>query len=122
MRCFPFRFFYNNNGSNKSYFMSIFSSFPVSFNLRLAYFDVQDYGARIYAYENDVLYQFSVPAFNNRGFRTYLNIRYRIIKGIDFWLKASNTHYTNISEISSGPNAVIGNNLTEVKMQLRFKF
>lgn len=97
-------------------------SFPVSFNLRLAYFDVQDYGARIYAYENDVLYQFSVPAFNNRGFRTYLNLRYRIIKGIDFWMKISNTHYTNISSISQGPNAVDGNNLAELKAQLRFKF
>ncbi|MGB1017842.1 MAG: ComEA family DNA-binding protein [Chitinophagales bacterium] len=97
-------------------------SFPVSFNLRLAYFDVQDYGARIYTYENDVLYQFSIPAFNNRGFRTYLNVRYRIIKGIDFWLKISNTHYTNINEISSGSNAALGNNLTELKAQLRFKF
>lgn len=97
-------------------------SFPISFNLRLAYFDVQDYGARIYAYENDVLYQFSVPAFNNRGFRTYLNVRYRIYKGIDLWLKVSNTHYTNISTISSGPNAVNGNNLTELKAQLRFQF
>lgn len=97
-------------------------SFPVSFNFRLAYFDVQDYGARIYTYENDVLYQFSVPAFNNRGFRTYLNLRYRIIKGIDFWLKVSNTHYTNISTISTGPNAVLGRNLAELKAQLRFKF
>lgn len=97
-------------------------SVPVSFNLRLAYFDVQDWGARIYAYENDVLYQFSVPAFNNRGIRAYLNVRYKIYKGIDFWLKVSNTHYTNISEISSGNNAVIGNNLTEIKTQLRFKF
>lgn len=97
-------------------------SIPVSFNLRLAYFDVQDWGARIYAYENDVLYQFSVPAFNNRGVRTYLNIRYRIIKGIDFWLKISNTHYTNISTISSGANSINGNNLTELKTQLRFKF
>lgn len=97
-------------------------SFPVSFNLRLAYFDVQNYGARIYAYESDVLYQFTVPAFNNRGIRTYLNIRYRIYKGIDFWFKVSNTHYTNIDKISSGPNAAIGNNLTEIKAQLRFKF
>ncbi len=97
-------------------------SVPVSFNLRLAYFDVQDWGSRIYAYENDVLYQFSVPAFNNRGIRAYLNVRYKIYKGIDFWLKVSNTHYTNISEISSGNNASIGNNLTEIKTQLRFQF
>jgi len=97
-------------------------SVPVSFNLRLAYFDVQDWGARIYAYENDVLYQFSVPAFNNRGIRAYLNLRYKIYKGIDLWVKISNTYYTNISEISSGVNAVKGNNLTELKTQLRFKF
>ena len=97
-------------------------SSPVSFNFRLAYFDIQDWGARIYSYENDVLYQFSVPAFNNRGIRAYLNVRYRIIKGIDFWFKISNTHYTNISSISSGVNSVEGNNLTELKAQLRFKF
>lgn len=97
-------------------------SFPLSFNYRLAYFDVQGWNARIYAYENDVLYQFSIPAFNNRGLRMYLNLRYRIIRGIDVWLRLAHTYYTNIATISSGTNEVPSNHLTELKIQLRFKF
>ena len=41
-------------------------------DVRLAFFDVDDYDARIYAYENDLLYTFAVPAFNGRGQRAYV--------------------------------------------------
>ena len=96
--------------------------FPVSFNLRLAYFDIQDWDARIYAYESDVLYQFSIPAYQNRGFRTYFNARYTIYKGIDFWVRYALTYYTNLKTISTGTNAINGNQLSELKAQLRFQF
>lgn len=97
-------------------------SFPVSFNLRLAYFDIKDWGAKIYAYENDVLYQFTVSAFNNRGMKTYLNVRYTVIKGIDLWFKISNTYYTGIYSKTSAQNDLKGKNIIGFKTQLRFKF
>lgn len=39
---------------------------------RLAFFDSEAFGARVYMYEYDLRYTFAVPAFNGRGDRAYL--------------------------------------------------
>jgi len=67
---------------NKGYLLYqdvIFKSnqFPISFTTRFAIFDVDDFDARIFAYENDLLYTFSIPAYSGKGTRFYLNARYR---------------------------------------------
>ncbi|GAB4256995.1 MAG: helix-hairpin-helix domain-containing protein [Vicingaceae bacterium] len=95
---------------------------PYSFAFRYAMFDTDSYNARIYAYENDVLYAFSIPAYYNRGTRTYLTFRYKIRKGIDVWLRYATTIYNNVDVISSGLEEIKGNTKSEVKAQLRFKF
>jgi hypothetical protein len=97
-------------------------SFPMSFSTRFALFDVQSFSAAIYAYENDILYQFSIPAFNNRGARFYVNIRYRVTRFMDLWFRVSQTYFTNIDVIGSGLTRIDGNKLTEVKAQVRFRF
>jgi hypothetical protein len=43
---------------------------------RFALFDTEDYDNRQYAYEKDVLYAFSLPAYNGRGTRQYLLLQY----------------------------------------------
>ncbi len=96
--------------------------FPVDLSARLAWFDTESYNSRIYAYENDILYTFSIPAYYGRGFRTYLNLKYEITDKLDCWAKISNTHYTDREIISSGHNEIQGNNKTELKFQLRLKF
>ncbi|MEP7171570.1 MAG: hypothetical protein ABI855_19520, partial [Bacteroidota bacterium] len=68
---------------------------PFSFNLRYALFDTQSYDSRIYAYENDLLYVYSIPFYYNRGSRFYVMLQYRVRKGIDIWLRYSQTLYTN---------------------------
>jgi len=88
---------------------------------RLALFDVEDYDSRIYAYENDLLYVFSVPAYYNRGVRIYGLVSYKITNKIQFWLKLANTWYENVDEIGSGLNRIDGSNKTEVRCQLRIK-
>ena len=52
-----------------------------------------------YAYENDVLYAFSIPAYYNRGTRTYLSAKYRVMRGIDVWLRYGLTYYDNVDVI-----------------------
>jgi hypothetical protein len=94
---------------------------PVSFSVRVAWFFTDSYNTRIYAYENDLLYTFSIPAFYGKGIRSYLNLQYRVSSKIDFWFKIANTGYTDRDEISSGYNAISGNNRTELKIQLRVK-
>jgi len=46
-----------------------------SMNGRLAYFHTDGYNSRLYAYENDVLYSFSIPALYGEGIRAYLNFQ-----------------------------------------------
>ena len=90
--------------------------------LRLAYFNTDDYDSRIYAYENDLLYQFSVPALYGEGLRFYLNGKVKVCEKIDFWVKASRSWFIGVESIGSGYGQIDGAKKTEVKFQLRFKF
>ncbi len=97
-------------------------SSPISLTFRYALFDTDSYNSRIYSYENDVLYYFSIPAYYYRGSRTYLTLRYTIKKGVDVWLRWAQWYYSNRSTINSGLNEIQGNTKTEVKIQFRLKF
>lgn len=97
------------------------SKIPLNISARIAYFNTDSYYSRIYAYESDLLYTFSIPSFYGSGFRTYLNISYKISKNIDCWFKIANTSWSDREVISSGYNEISGNNKTELKFQLRLK-
>lgn len=99
-----------------------FTNFPIKINGRLAWFSTKSYDSRIYAYENDILYTFSIPAYYGKGIRTYANISYRLANNIDFWLKLGNTYWTDRNTIGSGYSLIEGKNKTELKIQLRLKF
>ncbi len=94
---------------------------PLSLAFRFAVFDAS-YNARIYAYENDVLYGFSIPAYNYKGTRTYLTLRYTIRRGIDVWLRYSQFYYPEKDVQGSGLTEIQGKTKSEVKAQVRFKF
>lgn len=94
---------------------------PLNLAVRLAYFNTESYNSRIYAYENDLLYTFAVPAFFGEGFRTYLNLKYKISEKAEIWFKLANTFQSGAESISSGYNEITGNQKTEVKFQLRLK-
>jgi hypothetical protein len=95
-------------------------SFPVSFSTRLAYFDTDTYNSRIYAYENDVLYAYSFPAYYYRGMKFYANIRYDITRNISLWLRVANLFYADRPTIGSGLEEIDGKHRTDIKVQLRF--
>lgn len=97
-------------------------SYPLSLMVRYLLFDIDDYDARIYTYENDVLYSFSTPAFQDRGFRFYLNGRWDITERLAFWAKYSITRYRDKKTIGSGLDMLEGNKRQELKVQLRYKF
>ena len=97
-------------------------SSPVTFSLRYLLFDTDDYNSRIYAYENDVLYAYSIPGFFYRGSRFYIVTKYRVARGIEVWLRYANTHFANRNIVGSGLDEIKGNNKSEVKAQLRLTF
>ncbi len=94
----------------------------LSANLRLQYFETNDYNSRIYVYESDVLYSVSIPAFYDKGFRYYLNLNYDITKKMQCWLRWAQTIYSDRNVIGSGLDEIEGNKKTEIKMQLQYKF
>ncbi len=99
-----------------------FGRYPLRITLRYALFDTDDYNARIYLFENDMLYAFSIPAFYEQGTRLYLLLKYSLGKHLDLRFKYATTHYTDKNEIGSGLNKIQGNRYSEVKVQMVCKF
>lgn len=91
-------------------------------NMRFAVFDTGGFNSRIYAFENDVLYAYSVPAYQGRGMRCYLNGRYTPGRGVDVWLRYALLNYSEQETVGSGNDMISGNRRSEVKVQLRFQF
>lgn len=99
-----------------------FQNIPLKLYARYALFDTDGWDSRVYAWENDVLYAFSVPAMYDKGTRSYLMAKYSINKNMDAWARISRTVYTNKDVIGSGLTTIDGNTKTEVKLMLRVKF
>lgn len=95
---------------------------PYNLRARLGLFDVEDFNARIYAYENDVLYAYSVPFVNGQGLRWYLVSKLRVHRHLDAWLRIARSFYFEENEIGTGNAAIQGNTRTDLRAQLRFKF
>jgi hypothetical protein len=104
------------------------ANIPWSFSARYALFDTDDFASRIYAYENDLLYTFSVPAYFYRGSRTYLNMRYKGIRNLTLEARIAQTYLAgqtanvDFASFGSGREEIDGRTRTEVKFQLKFKF
>ena len=97
-------------------------SFPLSFSLRYALFKTDSYNSRIYAYENDMLYSFSIPAYSGMGSRAYVNMEYSLGKRVDIWFRYARFFYTNSISTGSGLTAVQGPVRSDFRVQLRVKF
>jgi hypothetical protein len=105
-----------------SYVDGKYDSKRFSAGIRFQYFETSSYDSRIYVYESDVLYSFSIPAFYDKGFRYYLNIHYRVVKNFDCYLRLAQTFYNNKMLIGSALDEIEGNKRTEVKLQLSYLF
>jgi hypothetical protein len=94
----------------------------LALSARVNFFTVDDFNARIYANEQDVLYQYSVLLFQNSGVRYYLLAHFRISRSIDGWVKYGQTTYRNKEVISSGLEQINGNTVSDMRVQIRFTF
>ena len=97
-----------------------FSNF--SFTSRIALFDTDDFNSRIFAFENDLLYNFSIPSYFNKGIRYYINLRYKPTRSLTMEFRLSQSRFRDLDVISSGLNEIQGNTRTDVKAQIRYTF
>ena len=120
---------YDKKGINKENGFLTFADFiykpllsPFSGVLRLQYFETDGYNSRIYAYENDVLYSYSIPPFYDKGFRYYFTLNYDLTRKVSLWARLAQTIYRDQTSVGSGLDEIPGNKKTEVKLQLRWLF
>lgn len=95
---------------------------PYSFTGRYALFQTDSYNSRIYAYENEVLYYFYIPAYYRTGSRFYLTARYKYKKMFDFWVRYGIWQYRNEETILSGLSEIQGNIRSDLKLVFRYLF
>jgi hypothetical protein len=60
---------------------------PWSLTFRYSVYTTSDYDTRIYAFEQELLGSFSLPAYYGAGTSSYILLRYRILKGLDTWVR-----------------------------------
>lgn len=68
-----------------------FQQAPLSLRGRLQFFDAREWNNRIYTYEHDVLYAFSIPAVYGLGGRAYVCLRWQIIPQLALYCRVSET-------------------------------
>lgn len=122
---------YNNGDGDKSngYFVCQDIAYkptkfkvPFGITFRYALFETDDYDSRVYAYENDVLYSFSAPAFYDKGMRIYLLGNVKLFNCLTLYGKIGCTLYSNKDEISSGLSLINANHRTDLKLEAIWKF
>lgn len=93
-----------------------------SFTARYAIFDTDGFDSRIFAYENDLLYEFFIPSFSNRGSRFYINMRYNLTYNLLIEGRYERTFIDNQEGFSSGLEFIEGQERERLKFQLKWKF
>lgn len=95
---------------------------PFSLNSRLQYFVTDGFNSRVYSFEKDVLYSYSIPQFIGKGIRYYINMNYDVSKKMTVWLRWAQTIYANETSIGSGLDQIKGNRKSEGKFQVMYSF
>jgi len=87
---------------------------------RMALFDTDTFDNRIYAYEQNAVGTFAIPAFSGRGSRQYLLAQYRIHSRLTAYFRIAQTIYSDRELISSGMQAISGPKQTDTVLLLRY--
>lgn len=86
-----------------------FRTLPLSLWFRYSIYNTANWDSRIYIYENDLLYSFSIPAFSGEGSRSYLMAKWDITDFADLRIK-----YACSDKVTGNSN--------EIKLQFRVSF
>ena len=91
-----------------------FRQVPVTLWFRYCLFDTDDWNSRIYTYENDLLYSYSIPALAGEGSRSYIMAKWKISNYAEMRIK-----YGMTSLVMNGKSR---ENTDEIKAQFRVWF
>ncbi|MBK6572499.1 MAG: hypothetical protein IPG21_08500 [Saprospiraceae bacterium] len=91
-------------------------------NIRWCIFDTDSYNSRIYAYENDVLYAYSVPSNSGKGSMCYLNLKYKSEKNFSIEVRLSYRMQHQNSPLSGSLKSDLAPVQKGIRMQLNYSF
>ncbi len=86
---------------------------PVTLWFRYCLFHTDDWDSRLYAYENDLLYSFSIPALSGKGSRCYIMGKWEISDNVEMRVKYG---ITSLIEHNTSVNR------EEIKFQVKIFF
>jgi len=92
----------------------------LSGKFRAATFDAPAYGARIYAYEDDIPGRLVNQLFYGRGRRLSARLRWAFASQFDLWLKLGATFYDGVESVGSGWDEIPSNHVFDVAIALQW--
>jgi len=95
----------------------IISKTGLDLRVRFALFDTDTYDERLYAYENDLTYTFTINSYYYRGCKGYLILKWKY-RWFEIQGKISRLFFFNQNQISSGLELIDAPHKTEVKLQI----
>ena len=112
-------------GHDKGYLVSqqvIYSWRWLQLSADIAYFHTDNYESRLYHYERSLVYQFSSLMVYGQGIRYAFMTRADIGRHLLLMAKIGITNYFDRSKISSSWQEINGSSMTDVEVQVRWKF
>lgn len=91
----------------------------IKLSTRFALFDTENYANRQYVYERDVLYSFSVPAYNGTGSRTYFLIQYPLSKKMKIYIRYATYDFVEKNLVTTGWSQPRKSYQSQVKCMLK---
>ena len=88
----------------------------------VGYFHTKDYNSRVYLYERGPLYAYSFPSFYGEGIRWALLAQAHIHQNLMVLLKMATTDYFDRDHISSGLQQIDRSSMTDLELQVQWKF
>jgi hypothetical protein len=95
---------------------------PLNVAFRAAWFDVDDYEARIYSVESDFIYNYNANTYQYNGVRLYLLLKYDITPHWNIGVKYSYTRYLDRDDFGSGYDLIDANHRQQWRVQMRLKW
>ena len=92
-------------------------TFPLSLNMRIAYFNTNDYDNAFYIYEYSLPLTYSSSQLYDIGLRSYLILRYDFNNYLYLTARYSITYYKDKTEIHSSNEEIDGNHKQEIAFQ-----
>jgi hypothetical protein len=103
---------------------------PFFFNARIQYIETDGYNSRIYAFENTVLYNYSIPPLFNKALRYIINVNYRLMSRFKkqqpqkfnclFSISYAQAVYPSEMAVEATKSAIEAYNKADLKLQVVF--